>query len=78
MGELTDVFEEFMGFDFPGLLPNRTKEPDGYLTLRGCEFPLVVLEAGWAEREEDLIKDAQLWLHGTYDAVAFVVIIIFT
>lgn len=69
---------QFMGFDFPGLPPNRTKEPDAYLTLRGRESPLVVLEAGWAEREDDLIKDAQLWLHGTYDLVTFVVIVIFT
>lgn len=52
------MLEEFMGFDFPGLPPNRTKEPDGYLTLRGREFPLVVLETGLAGREDDLIKDA--------------------
>lgn len=38
----------------------------------------MVLEAGWAEREQDLVKNAQLWLHGTFDQVAFVIIIVFT
>lgn len=53
------------------------KEPDAYLSLRGRDFPLVVLEAGWAEREQDLVKNAQLWLHGTFDQVKFAIIIIF-
>ena len=37
-----------------------------------------MLEAGWAEREQELINDAQLWLHGTFGLVTFVVIITFT
>lgn len=53
-------------------------QPDPYLGLRGRDFPLVVLETGWAEREQDLVKNAQLWLHDTFDQVAFVIIIVFT
>ena len=37
-----------------------------------------MLEAGWAEREQELINDAQLWLHWTFGLVTFVVIITFT
>lgn len=71
-------FAEFDGFDFPGMKLNRTKEPDAYLSLEEGEFPLVVLEAGWSERKDKLIADAQLWLHGSHGTVAFVVIIVIT
>lgn len=57
---------------------SRTKEPDAYLGLEDGEFPLVVLEAGWSEKEDKLIADAQLWLHGSHGTVAFVVIIVIT
>lgn len=57
---------------------SRTKEPDAYLGLEDGEFPLVVLEAGWSEKEDKLIADAQLWLHGSHGTVALVVIIVIT
>ena len=47
----------------------QTKEPDGYLSLRGRELPLIAFEAGWSEKKQDLIQDARLWLHGTCDLV---------
>lgn len=43
--------------------------------LRGGQFPLVVLEAGFSESESNLIQDAQLRLYGDCAAVKFVLIV---
>lgn len=51
------------------------KEPDAFIMLRGGQFPLVVLEAGFSESESNLIQDAQLRLYGDCAAVKFVLIV---
>lgn len=69
---------EFNGFDFPDYPISRKKEPDAFIMVWGGRFPLVVLESGFSERENSLVRDAQLWLYGSHAAVKFAVIIIIT
>lgn len=65
-----------MDFDFLDSIYR--KEPDAYITSKNRDSPLVVLEAGLSKREGELVKDAQLWLHGSRAAVSFVIIVVIT
>lgn len=62
MSLLSGIFEEFTGFDFPGLTSYCIKEPDACLTVRHREFPLVAFEAGWTEKEHGLIGYMELMI----------------
>ena len=39
---------------------------------------MIIVEAGFSERENELVEDAQLWLHGSRAAVSFVIVVVIT
>ena len=69
------VLARNMGFFLCIAAIYRKKEPDAFIMLRGGQFPLVVLEAGFSESESNLIQDAQLRLYGDCAAVKFILIV---
>lgn len=69
---------EFTGFagEYEGL--GSRKAPDAYVKVAGTDgFPSVVVESGWAESMEDLVKDARLWLLGTGGATKVCIVVHF-
>jgi hypothetical protein len=51
------------------------KSPDAFLSLRGQDFPFLIVEVGWSEKERDLYEHARLWLWGTRKTVKSVILI---
>ncbi|KAG0634938.1 hypothetical protein HOY80DRAFT_485453 [Tuber brumale] len=54
------------------------KLPDAFVRVKGSEFSVVVCEAGWAEKLEDLTTDAKLWLLNTGGQTKIVIVTCFT
>ncbi|KAG0135037.1 hypothetical protein HOY82DRAFT_552768, partial [Tuber indicum] len=55
----TGAGTSFTGFE-GDLCGSTEKLPDAFIQLEGSDFPVVVCEAGWAEKLEDLKTDAKL------------------
>lgn len=51
MKEVAEASSEFDAFDFPGMPIHRKKELAAFLMLQDQEFPLVMFESGFSERE---------------------------
>lgn len=54
------------------------KQPDASLQVKGDDFPSVVCESGWAEKMDDLQRDAKLWLLHTDGQTVVVLVLAFT
>lgn len=54
------------------------KQPDASIQVDGYDFPTVVCESGWAEKMDDLKRDASLWLLHTDGQTAVVLVLAFT
>lgn len=54
------------------------KQPDASLQVKGDDFPSVVCESGWAEKMDDLQRDAELWLLHTDGQTGVVLVLAFT
>lgn len=52
--------------------------PDAFVKLVGATHPSVVVETGWAEKMDDLRKDAKIWLCGTKGVTKVVIVVCFT
>lgn len=72
---LTDP--EFGGFTGRHNLLSR-KQPDASIQVKGDDFPSVVCESGWAEKMNDLQRDAKLWLLHTDGQTVVVLVLAFT
>lgn len=53
------------------------KQPDAYVHVKGYDFPTVVCEAGFAEKMDDLMSDARLWLMHTSGQTTVVIVVAF-
>lgn len=67
----------YRGFNGNGYTAHSKKLPDAYVHIDGYHFPTVVCETGWAEKMDDLKRDARLWLLGTQGQTRVVVVVAF-
>ncbi|KAG0137907.1 hypothetical protein HOY82DRAFT_535235 [Tuber indicum] len=80
---LGSLFEQFGAKEPRGLVRRRFLWEIGedsrcLRELPGTDFPTVVCEAGWSERFEALLDDAQLWLLHTSGQTRAVILVSFT
>lgn len=74
---LTDGSAGFGGFTGTQNALSR-KQPDASLQIDGYDFPTVVCEAGCAEKMDDLMRDAALWLLHTDGQTSVVLVLAFS